>query len=104
MTVEAVVFDICTVRHKWYPEQFYDRKIGADRRKHLFSENDPRFVSRRPEVMKPDLEIYEIVETERKIVPERCFSRMTVTTIPSSEIQEVGEPICVKGRKAGRTG
>ncbi len=40
MVVEAVVFDIGNVLLEWYPEQFYDRKIGPDRRKQLFAEVD----------------------------------------------------------------
>jgi len=40
MAIEAVVFDIGNVLLEWYPEQFYDRKIGTDRRKQLFSEVD----------------------------------------------------------------
>lgn len=40
MTVEAVVFDIGNVLLEWYPERFYDQKMGPDRRKQLFDEVD----------------------------------------------------------------
>lgn len=37
MTIEAVVFDIGNVLIEWQPERFYDARIGAERRKDLFS-------------------------------------------------------------------
>lgn len=40
MTPEAVVFDIGNVLIEWQPERFYDREIGADRRRALFAEVD----------------------------------------------------------------
>jgi len=40
MAIEAVVFYIGNVLLEWYPEQFYDRKIGEQRRKKLFDEVD----------------------------------------------------------------
>ncbi|MGR3659761.1 MAG: HAD family hydrolase [Paracoccaceae bacterium] len=46
MAIEAVVFDIGNVLLEWYPEQFYDRKIGAERRKKLFDEVDLEGVNR----------------------------------------------------------
>jgi 2-haloacid dehalogenase len=40
MTIEAVVFDIGRVLIDWQPLAFYDRVIGADRRRALFAEVD----------------------------------------------------------------
>jgi hypothetical protein len=40
MPIDAVVFDIGRVLIDWQPEAFYDRTIGPDRRKALFSEVD----------------------------------------------------------------
>jgi 2-haloacid dehalogenase len=40
MQPEAVVFDIGNVLTRWQPEAFYDRVIGTDRRRALFSEVD----------------------------------------------------------------
>lgn len=40
MAVEAVVFDIGNVLVEWHPEAFYDRAIGAARRRALFAEVD----------------------------------------------------------------
>jgi len=40
MTVSAVIFDIGNVLIEWQPERFYDRVIGADRRKAMFAEID----------------------------------------------------------------
>ena len=40
MAVEAVVFDIGNVLVEWHPEAFYDRVIGAERRRALFAEVD----------------------------------------------------------------
>jgi len=40
MQVEAVIFDIGNVLIEWHPETFYDREIGAEARKRLFSEVD----------------------------------------------------------------
>ncbi len=37
MTVEAVIFDIGNVLIEWNPERFYDRAIGADRRRDFFA-------------------------------------------------------------------
>jgi 2-haloacid dehalogenase len=37
---EAVVFDIGNVLVEWHPERFYDREIGAERRRALFREVD----------------------------------------------------------------
>jgi len=38
VTVGAVVFDIGNVLLEWAPERFYDRAMGADRRRQLFAE------------------------------------------------------------------
>ena len=38
--IRAVVFDIGNVLLNWQPEAFYDRMIGAEARKHLFSQVD----------------------------------------------------------------
>jgi len=38
--IDAVVFDIGNVLVCWEPEQFYDRTIGAERRKNLFADVD----------------------------------------------------------------
>jgi len=38
--IEAVIFDIGNVLIRWQPEMFYDRVIGADRRRALFAEVD----------------------------------------------------------------
>lgn len=40
MSIEAVVFDIGNVLIAWQPERFYDRVIGAARRKAMFAEVD----------------------------------------------------------------
>lgn len=40
MRVEAVIFDIGNVLTRWQPEAFYDREIGEDRRRALFSAVD----------------------------------------------------------------
>lgn len=40
MTPEAVIFDIGNVLTRWQPEAFYDRVIGADRRRALFAAVD----------------------------------------------------------------
>lgn len=40
MIPEAVVFDIGNVLLEWQPERFYDRVIGAARRRRLFAEVD----------------------------------------------------------------
>ncbi|MFN3994514.1 MAG: HAD family hydrolase [Tabrizicola flagellatus] len=40
MQPEAVIFDIGNVLTGWQPEAFYDRVIGPDRRRALFSEVD----------------------------------------------------------------
>ena len=38
--IEAVVYDIGNVLIRWQPEEYYDARIGADRRRALFSEVD----------------------------------------------------------------
>lgn len=38
--IQAVIFDIGNVLIEWQPERFYDRTIGVDRRKAMFSEVD----------------------------------------------------------------
>ncbi|WP_106746316.1 HAD family hydrolase [Yoonia maritima] len=38
--IQAVIFDIGNVLIEWQPERFYDRVIGADRRKAMFAEID----------------------------------------------------------------
>lgn len=40
MRVEAVIFDIGNVLTRWQPEAFYDREIGEERRRALFSAVD----------------------------------------------------------------
>ncbi len=40
MTPQAVIFDIGNVLIEWQPERFYDREIGAARRRAMFSEVD----------------------------------------------------------------
>ncbi|MBN9886303.1 HAD family hydrolase [Salipiger abyssi] len=40
MAIEAVVFDIGNVLIEWQPERYYDRVIGADRRRAMFAEVD----------------------------------------------------------------
>ncbi len=40
MTIEAVVFDIGNVLIEWHPERYFDRIIGSDKRRALFSEVD----------------------------------------------------------------
>jgi 2-haloacid dehalogenase len=40
MSVEAVIFDIGNVLTCWQPEAFYDRVLGADRRRALFAAVD----------------------------------------------------------------
>ena len=40
MTIEAVVFDIGNVLIEWHPERYFDRTIGSDKRRALFSEVD----------------------------------------------------------------
>lgn len=40
MPVEAVVFDIGNVLIEWQPERYYDKVIGEDRRRAMFSEVD----------------------------------------------------------------
>lgn len=40
MPVEAVVFDIGNVLIEWQPERYYDRVIGEDRRREMFSAVD----------------------------------------------------------------
>ena len=40
MTPQAVIFDIGNVLIEWNPERFYDRVIGADRRRAMFAEVD----------------------------------------------------------------
>jgi 2-haloacid dehalogenase len=40
MQPEAVIFDIGNVLTQWQPEAFYDRVIGPDRRRALFTEVD----------------------------------------------------------------
>jgi 2-haloacid dehalogenase len=40
MQPEAVIFDIGNVLIEWQPERFYDRVIGADRRRAMFAEVD----------------------------------------------------------------
>ena len=38
--IQAVIFDIGNVLIEWQPERFYDRVIGADRRKAMFADID----------------------------------------------------------------
>ncbi len=40
MTINAVIFDIGNVLIEWQPERFYDRTIGADRRRAMFAALD----------------------------------------------------------------
>ncbi len=40
MTVDAVVYDIGNVLIRWQPEEYYDARIGADRRRALFDAVD----------------------------------------------------------------
>lgn len=40
MPTQAVVFDIGNVLIEWQPERFYDRAIGADRRRAMFDQVD----------------------------------------------------------------
>ena len=40
MTIDAVIFDIGNVLIEWHPERYYDRTIGADRRRAMFAEID----------------------------------------------------------------
>ena len=40
MTPHAVIFDVGNVLIEWHPEPFYDRVLGAERRKTLFAEVD----------------------------------------------------------------
>lgn len=40
MTVTAVIFDIGNVLIEWQPERFFDRAVGADRRRALFDAVD----------------------------------------------------------------
>ena len=40
MTIQAVIFDIGTVLIEWQPERFFDREIGAPRRRALFAALD----------------------------------------------------------------
>ncbi len=40
MSIEAVIFDIGNVLIEWQPERYYDRVIGEDRRRAMFSEVD----------------------------------------------------------------
>lgn len=40
MAIQAVVFDIGNVLIGWQPEQFYDQRIGLERRQALFAEVD----------------------------------------------------------------
>ena len=40
MTIQAVVFDIGNVLIEWQPERFYDRVIGAERRRAMFEQID----------------------------------------------------------------
>ena len=40
MKVEAVIFDIGNVLIEWNPERFYDRAIGAERRRDFFAALD----------------------------------------------------------------
>lgn len=40
MTPQAVIFDIGNVLIEWQPERFYDREIGADRRREMFAQVD----------------------------------------------------------------
>lgn len=40
MKPQAVIFDIGNVLIEWQPERFYDRTIGAERRKAMFAEVD----------------------------------------------------------------
>ncbi len=38
--IEAVIFDIGNVLIRWQPEEYYDRTIGAERRREMFAEVD----------------------------------------------------------------
>jgi 2-haloacid dehalogenase len=40
MTIEAVIFDIGNVLIEWQPERYYDRVVGADRRRAMFAAVD----------------------------------------------------------------
>jgi len=40
MRPEAVIFDIGNVLIEWQPERFYDREIGAERRRSMFASVD----------------------------------------------------------------
>ncbi|MCA0995241.1 HAD family hydrolase [Alloyangia pacifica] len=40
MTIQAVVFDIGNVLIEWQPERYFDRLMGEDRRRAMFSEVD----------------------------------------------------------------
>lgn len=40
MIINAVIFDIGNVLIEWQPERYYDRVIGADRRRAMFAELD----------------------------------------------------------------
>lgn len=40
MAIQAVIFDIGNVLIEWQPERYYDRVIGAERRRAMFAEVD----------------------------------------------------------------
>ena len=52
MQPEAVIFDIGNVLIEWQPERFYDRVIGADRRRAMFAEVDLHGMNEKVDQMK----------------------------------------------------
>jgi len=61
--IQAVIFDIGNVLIEWQPERFYDRVIGADRRKKMFTEVDLHAMNDKVDMGEPFTEtIYATAE------------------------------------------
>jgi 2-haloacid dehalogenase len=63
VTVDAVILDIGNVLIEWQPERFYDREIGAARRRQMFAAVDLHAMNDRVDLGEPFRDvIYETAE------------------------------------------
>ena len=67
MPIDAVIFDIGNVLIEWQPENFYDRTIGADRRKAFFAATD---MHKHHEQVDAGVPLLEMVETVVALHPD----------------------------------
>jgi 2-haloacid dehalogenase len=64
VTIDAVILDIGNVLIEWQPERFYDREIGAARRRQMFAAVDLHAMNDRVDLGEPFRDvIYETAET-----------------------------------------